>query len=188
MKDMLPECDWSKEPHLFRISPHIWFCPSPLTQVIREMGTWPPRVHFLKKRDLSWEMYLKVTSNEHTKRNQLIIRGRIKSTGGLCSGDGKFHQNMFSLQSRIWMKKSVTLEHVDPMLEEVGHLHGPFGDRSVTSTEKQTVVLGHVPSVHFGAECSAASLPHFLFFYRPCTTSRVKHWGHGRKSVMNRSA
>ena len=40
----------------------------------------------------------------------------------------------------------------------------------------------------FGAECSAASLPHFLFFYRPCTTSRVKHWGHGRNSVMNRSA
>ena len=62
------------------------------------------------------------------------------------------------------MKKSVTLEHVDPMLEEVGHLHGPFGDRSVTSTEKQMVLPGHVPSVHFGAECSAASLPHFLFF------------------------
>ena len=70
------------------------------------------------------------------------------------------------------MKKSVTMEHVDPMLEEVGHLCGPFGDRSVTSTEKQMVLLGHVPSVHL--VLSVQQHPCLIFFF---STDFVLHPG-----------
>ena len=52
---------------------------------------------------------------------------------------------------------------MDPVLEEVERLCGSLGERSVNSTEKQAVVLSHVPSVEFGVECPADSLPHFFF-------------------------
>ena len=54
---------------------------------------------------------------------------------------------------------------MDPVLEEVECLCGLLGDRSVNSTEKETGLPGHGPPVQFGAQCAAASLPHFCFYF-----------------------
>ena len=58
----------------------------------------------------------------------------------------------------------MTLEHGNTVLEEVQHLCGSLGDRSVNSTEGQTVLPGHVLSVECGVECEAGSLHHFCFY------------------------
>ena len=54
---------------------------------------------------------------------------------------------------------------MDPVLEEVEHLCGSLGDRSVKSTEKQTELPCHDPPVQFDVLCAGASLPHFCFYF-----------------------
>ena len=77
----------------------------------------------------------------------------------------KYYLIPLPLQSDQSMSKerSVALEHMDPVLEEVEHRCESLGERRVNSAEKQRELLSRVPSVEFAAECTATSLHHFCF-------------------------
>ena len=61
-----------------------------------------------------------------------------------------------------------------------------LGGRNMKPTQREVVLVSHVPSVEFRVECAAASLPHICFYSLASVQNQVQHCGH-RILVMTRS-